>query len=169
MASHLTWSPLAGAAVMPSGLILTPERQIPTSGGAVFHALKQTSAGFKGFGEAYFSLVDSQTARDWKCHSRMTLNLVVPVGKVAFLLARRVGTSWVDYHYAVLGSENYARLTVSPGWFMTFVGLGPGQSLLMNLADIVHDPDEAERLEAGFGPRLPDTKQLTMGRGPIAS
>src|SRR5690606_35757757 len=131
MAMPITWTPLAGIVALPPGLVLTPEKQIPTIGGAVFHAIKQTSTGFRGFGEAYFSIVDAGSFRDWKRHSRMTLNLVVPVGRVAFFLARRDGSSWNDCYYAVLGPDNYARLTVAPHWFMTFAGLGPGSSVLM--------------------------------------
>lgn len=168
MTSPAIWTALTDASAMPTGLLLTPERQIPTMGGAVFHALKQTSAGFSGFGEAYFSIVDEGSVRDWKRHSRMTLNLVVPVGRIAFLLAERDGSSWKSFHYVVLGPDNYARLTVSPHWFMTFAGLGPGPSVLMNVADMVHDPDEAERLESNAGPKVPAFEKL-LGGGPVAS
>lgn len=168
MVPPISWLSLAETEAPPPGLILTPERQIPTAGGAVFHAIKQTSTGFTGFGEAYFSIVDAGLLRDWKRHLRMTLNLVVPVGRIAFLLAKRDGASWNSFHYAVLGPDNYARLTVSPLWFMTFAGLGPGPSILMNVADMVHDPDEAERLDAGAGPKMPGLEQL-MGRGPVQS
>lgn len=168
MASPISWIPLAETEAPPPGLLLTAERQIPTAGGAVFHAIKHSSPGFTGFGEAYFSMIDAGSLRDWKRHSRMTLNLVVPVGRIAFLLAKRDGQSWGSFHYVVLGSASYARLTVSPHWFMTFAGLGPGPSVLMNVADMVHDPDEAERLDAGAGPKVPTLEQL-MGRGPVQS
>jgi dTDP-4-dehydrorhamnose 3,5-epimerase len=167
MGSPINWLSLAEAEA-PPGLMLTAERQIPTAGGAVFHAIKQTSAGFGGFGEAYFSMVDEGSLRDWKCHTRMTLNLVVPVGRIAFFLARRDGMSWSRFHYTVLGPKNYSRLTVSPGWFMTFAGLGPGSSVLMNVADMMHDPGEAERLDAGSGPKVPALDQL-KGMGAVQS
>ena len=168
MAPLTQWQPLARLASPPDGLLLSPERQIPTVGGAVFHAIKQTSQGFTGFGEAYFSLVDAGSVREWKRHTRMTLNLVVPVGRIAFLLARRDGERWSDFHYAVLGPASYSRLTVSPHWYMTFVGLGPAQSILMNVADLAHDPEEAERLPAGVGPQVPGIEQLMVGEGTVA-
>jgi dTDP-4-dehydrorhamnose 3,5-epimerase len=40
--------------------------------------------------------------------------------------------------------ELYNRLTVPPGYFVAFKGLAAGSSMLLNVASIPHDPDEAE-------------------------
>ena len=152
---------------MPEGLRLAAEKQLPSAGGAVVHAIRQDSAGFSGFAEAYFSLVDEGAAKDWKRHERMTLNLVVPVGSVAFMLGRDLdrGAPPEHLHYVVLGPRRYLRLTVAPGWFMSFAGLGPGQSLVMNVADLQHDPAESLRLALGEGPALPDLQHLARQAG----
>ena len=42
-----------------------------------------------------------------------------------------------------LGSEHYGRLTVPPGVWMAFHGLGSELNLVFNLASIEHDPEEA--------------------------
>jgi len=47
-----------------------------------------------------------------------------------------------------IGEERYVRLTVPPGIWFGFQGRGSGQSLLMNLADMAHDPDEVLRKSA---------------------
>ena len=47
----------------------------------------------------------------------------------------------------VLSRENYRRLTVPPGLWMGFQGMGRGLNLLLNIADIPHDPTECEGLE----------------------
>ena len=66
-------------------IIVTSLQRIPTFGGNVLHALKKSDAGFNEFGEVYFSWIENKCIKAWKCHQRMTLNLVVPVGKVNFV------------------------------------------------------------------------------------
>ena len=38
------------------------------------------------FGEVYFSSIKPKSVKAWKLHKKMTLNIVVPVGKVRFAL-----------------------------------------------------------------------------------
>ena len=66
-------------------ILVTPLRRITTDGGDVMHALKKSDIGYNGFGEVYFSWVEQGAIKAWKCHQRMTLNLVVPVGEVHFV------------------------------------------------------------------------------------
>ena len=68
------------------GVSLTPLKIIPGENGGVMHALKVHESSFKGFGEAYFSFVNKGKVKGWKRHTRMTLNLIVPVGKIRFVL-----------------------------------------------------------------------------------
>lgn len=127
------------------GLRLTPLRQIPAEGGAILHAMKAGESGYAGFGEAYFSQIESGAIKGWKKHLRMTLNLVVPVGLIQFRIHDEVRDSFEDL---VLGpARNYARLTVAAGLWMAFGGLDAGTSMLLNIADLAHDPAEAERRE----------------------
>jgi len=121
---------------------VTPLARISTIGGDVMHALKKTDVGFAGFGEAYFSWIGSHAVKAWKCHTRMTMNLVVPVGRVRFVFCTTGGTLFRE---EVIGDERYARLTVPPGIWFGFQGLAEHQSLLMNLASIQHDPAESKR------------------------
>ena len=71
---------------MIDGVLITTLDIIDTSGGNVMHAIKKTSAGYSGFGEAYFSKIDYRSIKAWKRHNIMTLNLIVPVGEVKFVL-----------------------------------------------------------------------------------
>ena len=61
------------------GVILTPLKQIYNSKGDIFHAMKKSDKGFNGFGEAYFSTILKGEIKGWKKHTRMTLNIIVPV------------------------------------------------------------------------------------------
>lgn len=121
------------------GYLITAERRIAHPRGDLLHAMKRSSTGYCGFGEAYFSSVNPGDIKGWKRHRRMTLNLVVPVGRVRFVLHDESAFEVVE-----LGPEAYARLTVKPGVWMAFQGLADQPSLLLNIADIEHDPDEAD-------------------------
>lgn len=125
-------------------VLFTPLRIIPTAGGDVRHALKASSLGFAGFGEAYFSTVEKGMVKGWKKHTRMTLNLVVPSGEVRFVIQTESGERHSSYHLTPDRSEAYGRLTIPPGFWVAFGGVGEGLNLLLNVADIEHDPAEAE-------------------------
>lgn len=131
------------------GILLTPLKQIYHPKGDIFHGMKKTDPGFTDFGEAYFSTVHPGEVKPWKKHLRMTLNLVVPVGKIRFVLYDdRPESSTNGQTFAVeIGTENYQRLTVAPGIWMAFEGLDEGLNLLLNMADMEHDPDEVERAD----------------------
>lgn len=122
-------------------ILISNIKIISVPGGDVLHAMKHVDLGYRGFGEAYFSCIDVGAIKAWKRHLKMTLNLVVPVGRVLF--------HFVDEHggatQLVIGSSNYKRLTVPPGIWFGFKGLDENENLLLNIADILHDPAEVQR------------------------
>lgn len=122
-------------------ILMTPLQRISLLGGDVLHAMKRSDQGFVGFGEAYFSIIEAGAIKAWKRHLRMTLNFVVPVGSVHFVFLDEQG----GVREEVLGETHYARLTIPPGIWFGFKGLVSPYSLLMNVADIAHDPAEVER------------------------
>lgn len=137
---------------MIAGLILTPLRVVPVADGGVFHAMKATDHGFVGFGEAYLSSIHPGAIKPWKRHHRMTLNLVVVWGRIRFVLHDdRPGSpdQGATEVYELGPRATYARLTVPPMVWMAFEGLGQDTSLLLNVADIEHDPEEADRRSLG--------------------
>ena len=92
------------------------------AGGDVLHALKATDAGFRDFGEAYFSMIEPGAIKAWKMHRRMTLNLVVPIGIVRFAFAAHGAA---ETREETIGDSNYARLTVPPGIALTVMLMQP--------------------------------------------
>ncbi len=128
------------------GLLLTPLKRIPLPAGDVLHGMKKDDPGFAGFGEAYFSIVHSGIIKGWKRHNRMTLNLVVPQGCVGFAVCDDRGGAPMFRHVALSpdSNETYQRLTVQPGLWVAFRGEGAGTNMLLNLASIAHQPDEAD-------------------------
>ncbi len=121
---------------------VTQLSRIETKGGDVLHAMKQSSPGFAGFGEAYFSWVEPGVVKAWKRHARMTMNLVVPIGNVRFVFFDQDTQS---YREETVGENNYARLTVPSNIWFGFQGLGSSPCLVLNMASIEHDPDEVAR------------------------
>jgi len=130
-----------------SGVHVTPLRRITTPGGDVLHALKSSDPEFAGFGEAYFSTVESGAIKGWKRHRTMLMNLVVPAGAVRFVLfddRPDMPERFLTVDLSPDLADSYARLTVPPGVWMAFTGTGPGLNLVLNLASIPHDPTEAD-------------------------
>ena len=120
------------------GIILTPLKQIRTSKGSVLHAMKKGDEGYAGFGEAYFSTINKGDIKGWKKHIKMTLNLIVPVGKIEFVVYNEKHN---EFFNVILSQDNYQRLTVSPGFWVAFKGLNEN-NILLNLASVKHDPSE---------------------------
>lgn len=122
---------------------LTPLKRICHPKGDIYHALKAQEANFTGFGEAYFTTIKSGETKGWKKHLQMTMNLVVPVGMVRFYLHDEETRNTLSFE---LGEHNYQRLTVGPGMWMAFRGIGDELNLVLNLASIPHDPEESVNL-----------------------
>lgn len=122
---------------------ITPLRRIATPAGDVLHALKASASGFAGFSEAYFSEIHEGAIKNWRRHKRVTLNLVVPRGNVRFVICDD-GAELSQFADCRIGEENYARLTIPPGLWMAFRGEGPGTSLILDITNGEHDPNEVE-------------------------
>lgn len=133
------------------GVLLTPLKQITHPKGDVFHAMKCVDPGYISFGEAYFSSIYCGLIKAWKRHSKMTLNLVCIVGEIHFVLYddRKDSLTYGHFMEATLSPESpelYRRITIPPGIWMAFVGIAEGKSILLNVADIPHDPYEQENI-----------------------
>ena len=132
---------------MANPILKTDLEIINAEEGSVFHFIKNTDVGFKNFGEVYFSNVEKDCIKAWKMHKEMTLNLVVPVGRVLFhfIDGRKDSEEFNKLHSVVLSQDPYFRLTVPPMFWFGFKGLANGLNLISNQADLVHDPEEVAR------------------------
>jgi len=128
-------------------ILVTPLRRFENVGGDVLHAMKQSDAGYAGYGEAYFSWVSAGAIKAWKRHTQMVINVVVPVGQVRFVFrCVNTVTGVEEFRVDEIGVDSYARITVPPGIWFGFQGLYAPQSLVLNIANISHEPSEVERL-----------------------
>ena len=132
-------------AVSIVGLIVSPLKQIENPRGDILHAMKISSEGFSGFGEAYFSSVNKGEIKGWKKHLEMTLNIIVPTGEIRFVIYDdREHSLTNDQAFDInLSRNNYCRLTVPPGLWLGFQGVSRGTNLLLNIANIEHNSDES--------------------------
>ena len=73
----------------------------------------------------------------------MTLNLVVPVGKMEFVIYNDKDHNFFN---VTISQDNYQRLTISPGFWLAFRGLDE-KNILLNIASIEHDPSESESID----------------------
>lgn len=132
------------------GVLLTPLKQIHHPKGDVFHGMKKSDAGYSGFGEAYFSTIHFEDTKPWKKHFEMTLNFVVPLGNIRFVIFddRENSSTKNNFFDVTLGESNYQRITIPPGVWVAFRGVGKTYNLLLNLANLEHDPNEIDRKES---------------------
>ena len=130
---------------MIKDVVITKLNIIKTPGGNVKHAMKNSDNGFKGFGEAYFSHINKGVIKAWKRHKKMTLNLIIPLGKIKFVLFDDRDLVNTKFQEVIISKDNYCRLTVPPMIWVGFQGLSNDGSMLLNIASIEHDPMEHEK------------------------
>ena len=130
---------------MIKDIIITHLDVIDTLNGNVMHGMKKTSKGYAGFGEAYFSKIDKGAIKAWKRHREMTLNLIVPVGGIKFVLFDDRELSNTQFQEIIISKKNFCRLTVPPMIWMGFQGLSDGGSMLLNIANIEHHIEEVDK------------------------
>ena len=119
-----------------------PLKEISTNGGNVLQGIKKSEEGYNGFGELYYSWIEFGFIKAWKKHSKMTMNLTVPFGKVKFVFFDANDNKFIS---KIIGMENYYRITVPPGIWFGFMGKYNKRSLVVNFANIEHSDDEVEK------------------------
>ena len=119
------------------GVILSELKKIYNPKGDIFHAMKKSDKGFNGFGEAYFSTISKGEIKGWKKHTRMTLNIIVPVGTIELVVY-----DGSEFFSVILSNKNYQRLTIEPDLWLAFRGLAE-ENMLLNIASIEHNLSEA--------------------------
>ncbi len=149
---------------MIDGVILTPLRQIPDERGKVMHMLRCDAPHFQQFGEIYFSCIYPGAIKGWHLHKKMTLNYAVPHGNIKFVLFddRPDSSTNSQIQEFFLGPDNYCLVTVPPGIWNGFKGIGTSMAVVANCATITHDPDEIERREP-FDTSIPYNWEIRHG------
>ena len=63
-------------------------------------------------------------------------NLIVPVGKVAFVIYdnRKKSKSYKNFSKITISKDNYIRLTIPPKLWVAFKGIDANLNLILNIA-----------------------------------
>ncbi len=141
---------------MIEGVAVRPLRQIIDDRGKVMHMLRRDDPHFIEFGEIYFSVVHPNVIKGWHLHKRMTINYAVVQGLIKLVVydARSESRTHDEIVELYVGPESYNLVTVPPGVWNGFQGIGGRDAIVANCATIPHDPSEIERLDP-FDPRIP--------------
>ena len=119
---------------------LSPLRRIFHPKGDIHHVMKKTDQGYDGFGEAYLTSIFRDEIKGWKKHKFMTLNLTVILGTVLFYVYDEDKQHTYVYD---IGQNNNQRLTIPCGYWVAFKGLTLKENVILNIANIEHDPNES--------------------------
>lgn len=146
---------------MIEGVKVTPLKQILDERGKIMHMLRCDAEGFQGFGEIYFSCVHPGAIKGWHIHKEMVLNYAVPHGNIKFVLFDNRPTSSTrgKLQEIFMGPDNYCLVTVPPGVWNGFKGIGHETAIVANCASIPHRADEIDRLDP-FDPSIPYNWEL---------
>lgn len=134
---------------MIEGVIVKKLNKIPDERGCIMHMLKNDAPEFKRFGEIYFSTIYPGAIKGWHIHTKMTLNYAVPIGMIKLVLydARENSSTKGALMELFIGEDNYSLITIPPGIWNGFKGIGNKLALVANCATDPHDPNEIFRMD----------------------
>ena len=101
--------------------------------GNVLRGFRKNDKYLENSAEIYFSWINKKAIKGWKLHKKMSMNLVVPIGKVKFVFY-----DGKNFKTVIVGEKNYNRIFVPNNIFFLFQNLYKQKSLVVNNASIIH-------------------------------
>jgi len=137
-----------------AGVMVEPRSIIADAKGAVLHGWRVTGTSAP-VAEVYCSVVRGGAINAWKRHSQMTQRLLVPSGRVRFVIydSRVESATSGSFMEIESGRDAYGLVIIPPMLWYGFAGIASGESIIVNSPDLIHDLAEIERLNS-------DTKQI---------
>ncbi len=134
---------------MIEGVKVIPLKKIPDERGSILHMLRKDDPHFESFGEIYFSVVYPQVVKGWHLHAKMTLNYAVVSGMIKLVLfdARDNSPTRGELMELFIGDENYSLVTIPPGVWNGFKGIGTEKAIVANCSTIPHSKTEIKRMD----------------------
>jgi len=121
------------------GVTITPLKKIPDDRGTIMHMA--TNKEIPKFGQVYFSTVYPGVVKGWHYHTKMTLNYCVIKGMI-----RLVIYDGKDFEEIYMGDRNYVLVTIKPGIWNGFMGMGTEEAIVANITDYSYSDTEIKRL-----------------------
>ena len=109
--------------------------------GNIFHIFKNSKS-IKKINEIYCSQIKFNKIKAWKKHKKVNLKLVVPIGKVKFVMYNKK-----NFYSAVVGEKKFGILTIPSGYWYGFKGENKHKSLIISFIDHKFSESETERKE----------------------
>ncbi|MCF8057803.1 MAG: dTDP-4-dehydrorhamnose 3,5-epimerase family protein [Bacteriovoracaceae bacterium] len=136
---------------MINGVKIKPLRKIPDERGMVMHMLRSDSDTFAGFGEAYFSVVNSGVIKGWKYHKEVVQNMVAPVGMIKMVLfdSREKSDTRGSIQEVEFGLEDYKLITIPARIWYSFKGISESPSIIANITSKPYSPVESITKQLG--------------------
>ena len=131
------------------GVEVVNVREIKDERGSILHVIREDDQLFEHFGECYCSEILPGYVKAWKFHHRQKQNLVVPVGRVKFVLYDNrpdSGSNGSLMEVQLGRPDAYHRLTIPAQIWYGFTCLSSEPALLVNCATEMHDPSESKIL-----------------------
>ena len=112
--------------------------------------------------ETHARVVNPQFVKGWHRHRIMTLNYAVVAGNILLVLYddREDSATHETLQEIPQGDDHYVLVTVPPGVWNGFKGLGSAPAIVANCATHPHDPLEIERLD-------PFSNHIPYSWGPV--
>jgi dTDP-4-dehydrorhamnose 3,5-epimerase len=128
---------------------LTPLRKICDERGRIMHLFRRDWPIFRGFGEAYFSVVNPGVVKAWHLHKEVTLNYTAVTGMIKCVLFddRPGSPTRGEVNELFLGEHNYQLVTIPPGIWNGVKGIGTTESIIAICLDLPYNPEEVVRLD----------------------
>ena len=149
---------------MIEGVQIRPLKRISDERGKIMHMLRCDDPWFEKFGEIYFSAVYPGVIKGWHLHRRMTLNYAVVAGMIKLVLYddREGSPTRREVVELFAGEDNYTLITIPPGIWNGFKGIGVTPAIVANCSSEPHDPEEIVRLDP-FSEEIPYDWTLKHG------
>jgi dTDP-4-dehydrorhamnose 3,5-epimerase len=132
-----------------AGVVVEPRSMIADANGAVLHGWRVTGSSGP-VAEVYCSAVRGGAIKAWKRHRQMTQRLLVPSGRVLFVIydSRAESATSGSIMEIESGREAYGLVIIPPMLWYGFAGIASGESIIVNSPDLIHDLTEIERLDS---------------------
>ena len=132
-----------------NGVVLTSLSEFKDERGSVLHMQRADSIDFIQFGECYFSEVLPGAIKAWKKHSKQTQNIAVPVGRIKLVIYDNRKQSLTKKNLLVLElgrPDAYLKVRIPPEVWYGFACISSSSALIVNCADLPHNPEESEMI-----------------------
>lgn len=137
-----------------SEVTITPLQQFPDERGSNKLIMQSGDPGFGDIQQVYVSTVYPGTVKGWHRHKQKTLNYTCVAGIIRLVITpdldkipiRRVRPSDLVFQEIVMGETNYCRVSIPPGTWNAFMGLGYKEAIVVNCATLPYSEADIERL-----------------------